>query len=376
MSHHPTATNVWNSSMYGRRTPRSTAAAKRQRSVLPVLDSPVPRANKGQIHRQADPIGSNKGFVDPLSMRISLSQELSREPQDPGQMSRGSHPVVALASLGSDRAIDHLHSPASTNRQQHDPPCRTYTEDSGIHDLDSSDADSDDMILAVASTRDVLIGLEHELKQPSLLSSSRNVSPSHPSAAVSPLLPPLHHHAGTSVTQMPTNPTAHPIHNLQSLGKSATSMPPADASVSLPDVPMETLDPLHTSDDLHLSALATLASNDPISHNTDPMQESMLPSQRDPHAAWTLALSSMAPAELSLEFDHLCTIITSKLSTFDALIQRNQQFYSDIALELSAHRQRVEQHGEWLQMQRTDLVKRFQFINDAENSLKNGLPQH
>ncbi|KAJ1341082.1 hypothetical protein BSLG_004323 [Batrachochytrium salamandrivorans] len=147
------ATNVWNSSMYGRRTPRSTAAAKRQRSVLPVLDSPVPRANKGQIHRQADPIGSNKGFVDPLSMRISLSQELSREPQDPGQMSRGSHPVVALASLGSDRAIDHLHSPASTNRQQHDPPCRTYTEDSGIHDLDSSDADSDDMILAVASTR-------------------------------------------------------------------------------------------------------------------------------------------------------------------------------------------------------------------------------
>ncbi|KAJ1327346.1 hypothetical protein BSLG_010688 [Batrachochytrium salamandrivorans] len=143
--------------------------------------------------------------------------------------------------------------------------------------------------------------------------------------------------------------------------------------LSLPDVPMETLDPLHTSDDLHLSALATLASNDPISHNTDPMQESMLPSQRDPHAAWTLALSSMAPAELSLEFDHLCTIITSKLSTFDALIQRNQQFYSDIALELSAHRQRVEQHGEWLQMQRTDLVKRFQFINDAENSLKNGL---
>ncbi|KAJ1327347.1 hypothetical protein BSLG_010689 [Batrachochytrium salamandrivorans] len=131
------AANVWNSSMYGRRTPRSTAAAKRQRSVLPVLDSPVPRANKGQIHRQADPIGSNKGFVDPLSMRISLSQELSREPQDPGQMSRGSHPVVALASLGSDRAIDHLHSPASTNRQQHDPPCRTYTEDSGIHDLDS-----------------------------------------------------------------------------------------------------------------------------------------------------------------------------------------------------------------------------------------------
>ncbi|KAK5673407.1 hypothetical protein QVD99_000856 [Batrachochytrium dendrobatidis] len=328
-------------------------------------------ANKSDIPTTRN-VGSRNTLVDPLSMRISFSQEMSHDKNTvsdrfkvnpPAQTHHNSSKKRTAGNTPSEEYKASSHRPLSNKEQQ--PQQHIRMNDSGIYDLENSESDSDEMMAAVASTRDLLRNLEYNLQdqaQDKQNASHIPVSPHHPSLLH--LKTDTEHEneiksntflTSTHTTQLFVNDHATPVCNIAS-----PTISSAQKSVAKQSKPQFESIPLEFE-----SNLPTHQSSNLINQPDHFEQQPIVQSSVDPHALWTQSLSTMSLSDLANEFTLLCETMAQQLATFNSIVKKNEQFYQDITVELGLHRQNVKQHREWLQVQQDNLIQRFQFLRDT-----------